>query len=159
MTQIPAGWYPDPDAQALPGRLRYWDGAAWTAHTHDPQPVAPAYPPAYPAPYGQTPAQAPYGQAGYEQIGYTPSAPKPRPTTPDGQPLSGWWRRVLAVVLDGFIQAPLYALASIPVVAWQWDELSSWFSGLSDSIENDPASPPDPAILDPTSAPGLVLVL
>ena len=25
----PAGWYPDPgDARAL----RYWDGAAWTAH-------------------------------------------------------------------------------------------------------------------------------
>ncbi|PPG49046.1 DUF4041 domain-containing protein [Rathayibacter sp. AY2B3] len=32
----PAAWYPDPTDAAL---LRYWDGAAWTAHTH---PVAAA---------------------------------------------------------------------------------------------------------------------
>jgi hypothetical protein len=30
VTQTPAGWFPDPQ---LPGQLRYWDGAAWTAHT------------------------------------------------------------------------------------------------------------------------------
>jgi hypothetical protein len=35
MTQIPAGWYPDPAPQTLPGRLRYWDGAAWTEHVSD----------------------------------------------------------------------------------------------------------------------------
>ncbi|NMD55228.1 DUF2510 domain-containing protein [Tsukamurella conjunctivitidis] len=27
---VPANWYPDPDNGEL---LRYWDGAAWTAHT------------------------------------------------------------------------------------------------------------------------------
>jgi hypothetical protein len=32
-TQTPAGWYPDPhDA----GAQRYWDGNAWTEHTHRP---------------------------------------------------------------------------------------------------------------------------
>lgn len=27
----PAGWFPDPQGEAA---LRYWDGNAWTAHTH-----------------------------------------------------------------------------------------------------------------------------
>jgi hypothetical protein len=30
VTQTPAGWFPDPQ---MPGQLRYWDGAGWTAHT------------------------------------------------------------------------------------------------------------------------------
>jgi hypothetical protein len=34
----PAGWYPDPNpgADALAGRQRYWDGSAWTEHTAAP---------------------------------------------------------------------------------------------------------------------------
>lgn len=31
-SSAPPGWYPDP--QGLPGVQRYWDGAAWTQHTH-----------------------------------------------------------------------------------------------------------------------------
>ncbi len=34
--QVPAGWYDDPNGG---GQLRYWDGAAWTEHTH-PSPAA-----------------------------------------------------------------------------------------------------------------------
>lgn len=37
----PAGWHPDPSGVA--GRLRWWDGQAWTEHVHDPGPApAPA---------------------------------------------------------------------------------------------------------------------
>jgi uncharacterized RDD family membrane protein YckC len=172
MTQIPAGWYPDPAPQTIPGRLRYWDGSGWTEHTHDPQPAPqpvpqaaqpgpPAYPPAYPQAYptayptSYPPAHpAPYGDPGYARAGA-----KARPTTPDGQPLSGWWRRVLAVILDNIVQLPLYLVAALPVLIWQWDDLSRWFSDLTDAVENDTPNPPDPAILDPTSAPGLLLVL
>jgi uncharacterized RDD family membrane protein YckC len=168
MTQIPAGWYPDPAPQTLPGRLRYWDGAAWTEHVHDPQPVPqppqpaypPSYPPAYPSPYGQAGyGQPDHGHGAYAPVPYGQAAIKQRPTTPDGQPLSGWWRRVLAVVLDGFIQIPLYLLAAIPVLAWQWDEISGWFSDLSDAIDTDAPRPPTPDVFDATSAPGLLLVL
>lgn len=35
----PAGWYPDPN---VPGSERWWDGAAWTAHTRPVQAHAPA---------------------------------------------------------------------------------------------------------------------
>lgn len=49
-TPPPAGWFQDPQS---PAQMRYWDGAAWTAH------VAPAHgAPAYGAPApGQTAAQ------------------------------------------------------------------------------------------------------
>lgn len=35
----PSGWYPDP--YGVPGLLRWWDGSAWTQHTHDESVPAP----------------------------------------------------------------------------------------------------------------------
>jgi hypothetical protein len=35
---VPAGWYPDPEN---PATARYWDGAAWTEHRHQPGQAAP----------------------------------------------------------------------------------------------------------------------
>ncbi len=32
------GWHPDPSG--VPGRLRWWEGQAWTDHVHDPAPAA-----------------------------------------------------------------------------------------------------------------------
>jgi uncharacterized RDD family membrane protein YckC len=156
MTQIPADWYPDPAQSGPPGRLRYWDGQRWTEHLHDPAPVPVSYatpPPAYPghAPYPASAAQNP-------PASWAPVA-APVATTPDGQRLSGWWLRVLATVIDGFIQTPLYLIAVVPIVASQWDELSAWVSAVSDSVDNGTPRPPNPALMDPLSAPGLALAM
>lgn len=48
----PAGWHPDPAGG--PGRLRWWDGQAWTGHVHEQAPAAPAV-----APVGGSPLEAP----------------------------------------------------------------------------------------------------
>jgi len=112
MTQ-PSEWYDDPQD---PSKLRYWDGVIWTDHvtpkqapTLEQSTIGMAQPPTW----GETatggdrpaypgPAPMPTWQQGY----VTPQA-----TTPDGVPLSGWWKRVLARVLDGiftfFIGLPL----------------------------------------------------
>ena len=88
MTQIPAGWYPDP-APVAPGRppaQRYWDGQTWTEHVHP----GPSY-----------------------QSGYT-AAPT-GPTTPDGVRLAGWWQRVGAYLLDALIVGVVSSILTLPL--------------------------------------------
>jgi uncharacterized RDD family membrane protein YckC len=128
MTQA-AGWYDDPQD---PNQLRYWDGIIWSSHT-SPKILPSVEQSTIGMPYGVVPAGArpqavgsqgaqgpsavqdgsgtppqaqgqpggewPYGQgAGQQGQGWQQLA-----TTPDGVVLSGWWKRVLARVLDGFI--------------------------------------------------------
>jgi uncharacterized RDD family membrane protein YckC len=172
MTQIPAGWYPDPAPQSVPGRQRYWDGQRWTEHLHDPQPVTPPPPPAYPA-YPGTPDQGypqaqpqaqpqampqAYPSAYPSAPAYHPEAARPA-TTPDGVPLAGWWWRVLARVLDGFIGLPLYALAITPVVASQWSQLQRWVDDLAYAADHNTPDPPAPDLFDITTGPGFLLLL
>ena len=93
MTQIPAGWYPDPaDPSGVYGQ-RYWDGRQWTEHVHP---------------------GASYVRPGRDA------------TTPDGQPLSGWWARVGAYVIDQVIVAIVGMLIGFPqvrVIAHQYSVL------------------------------------
>jgi len=57
----PAGWYPDPND---PSQSRYWDGAAWTEHTHGAQPAAPSTP--------AQPTQGDYQPGTTQPLGYQP---------------------------------------------------------------------------------------
>ncbi len=134
MTQTPPGWYPEPDpTYAGPqGRVRFWDGARWTEHVHDPGASAPA--PMYD--YGSGPA-----------------------TTPDGQRLAGWWQRVGANLLDGLIATPLVLLAVTPVITSQWDSLHQWFSDLQTAANNGTPTPPSPALLQFGTGPWFALFL
>jgi uncharacterized RDD family membrane protein YckC len=183
MTQTPAGWYPEPDPAyaGQPDRLRYWDGSAWTEHVHVPQPVMPPpappvqQPPAYPgdggfAPIGPgptghvDPVNPAFGYQSYPAGGtpgqYPGYAQQPTyATTPDGQRLAGWWWRVLAALLDGLIALPLYFLVAVPVIVDQWEELSAWGDDIVNAAENGTGNPPNPALFDPTTSPGLALVL
>ncbi|AXH97777.1 RDD family protein [Ornithinimicrobium avium] len=60
----------------------------------------------------------------------------PVPTTPDGQPLAGWWHRVAARIIDGVIILAV-GLALLPVLA------PGYWSGLMDFAmsQDDPFAP------------------
>lgn len=147
MTLPAPGWYADPTSP--PGtRVRYWDGVAWTEHVQVQQPV----------PAGQ-PAAAPAYQYQQPQPGYPAYGVPLVPTTPDGARLAGWWSRVLAQVIDGFILAPVALAAMVPIIAGQWDEITAWFDAISAAADNGTSVPAAPDLFDPTSGAGLALLL
>jgi uncharacterized RDD family membrane protein YckC len=143
MTQTPAGWYPDPSPQNVDGAgVRYWDGNAWTEQVNHPGQGYPTYP-TYPA----QPQSTPY---------YAPTVA----STPDGQPLAGWWMRVLATFLDWIFMIPVIALATAPVIINQWGDVQDWYhaheiNGTFKWHSGDTL----PAVFDATTSPGLVFFL
>ena len=139
MTQIPAGWYADPapgDSGPPPGQ-RYWDGQQWTGHVS--------------APFA--------GQGPLRSHGGSPGPSYGVKTTPDGEPLAGWWSRVGASLLDFVILTPLVVVAAVPVVASQWDSITDYFRRSMRAYETAAPQPPEPEILSASSVPGLVLTL
>jgi uncharacterized RDD family membrane protein YckC len=138
----PGGWYPDPLDQ---GRERYWDGWQWARTTRDTdqpparpqpgaapfgQPYAGGYPPQgqyppNPYPQGQYPPNS-YPQGQYPPNPYPPGQNAPPPygsgtpgikavRTADGVRLSGWWWRVLAVLIDWIIVSVIAAIPAIGI--------------------------------------------
>lgn len=145
MTQIPAGWYPDPDTSnpGAPQGQRYWDGQQWTEH------VAP---PAGAAQGGPMPSYAPMAPAS------GPSAPRAA-TTPDGEPLAGWWQRVGAYLIDIVVLTPV-----VLILGWPWiREIGTAYGDLVresvDAAERGGSLPDQTALLSDLFVPFLLLTL
>lgn len=127
MTQIPAGWYPDPDPDhPEPNGQRYWDGQQWTAHVQQPE--------GQPAPTGYGYGAAPYAGV---QVG--------RATTPDGQELAGWWRRVGAYLIDGVLLGITTSIVAFPWVSQVTDAYGRFFSEVMDAASSGSGTVPDEA--------------
>lgn len=147
MSQQPSGWYDDPND---PDQLRYWDGVIWTDRVApkrlptldqstigSPPPQPPRNPyaghapgqgrPQWGAPHGQQPPRPPWAGAGqgYYSIGQA--------TTPDGQLLSGWWRRVGARIIDGILTTIISAIVAYPLVR----DISSLYSTWMQKVFNN----------------------
>lgn len=146
MTQIPAGWYPDPDpASPEPRGQRYWDGQQWTEH------LTPAAAPSY-APTSTDAAQsamAPYG-GGRSLVSAT---------TPDGQPLAGWWQRVGAFLIDLLILTPLVLLAGWPWVREIGGVYGDLVSASIRAAENGSSMPDQGELIGSLWLPFLILTL
>ncbi len=113
MTDPVAGWYPDPGGS---GKLRYWNGHGWTQHVSPPdppaQPLPEAEPPVQPVELTTSPTTSlahvppPMGiPVGQEQA----QAVADR-SGPDGQVLSGWWRRFFGYLIDAILISILAAV-------------------------------------------------
>jgi len=90
VTQVPAGWYPDPASSPDGFGQRYWDGRQWTDHVHPG-----------------------LHSAGWSGGAYGDPAAA---TTPDGQALAGWWHRVGAYLVDGVIVTAVTLAAGFPLL-------------------------------------------
>ncbi|MFF1817071.1 RDD family protein [Kribbella sp. NPDC058245] len=85
----------------------------------------PAYPQTQQQGYGAYPQQ----QGGYGYPGQN------RFTTPDGQPLSGWWRRVAARIIDNIL-AGIVALPFTGYFIWQYMQWAlDYFQDVLDSAQ------------------------
>jgi uncharacterized RDD family membrane protein YckC len=151
MTQAPPGWYPDPAPQqpGQPPTQRYWDGQQWTAHVHPPAvatspteatqtgPVAPA---AATTPYGATPYSGSAPAASGTTYG---AATTPLPSTPDGQPLAGWWHRVAAYLIDSIAVGIAGSLLTIPAEIGAQSKMQRVLDRYQHAFNAHPNRPPD----------------
>ena len=115
MTQVPPGWYPDP-SPPQPGRPP--QQRYWDGRVW--------------TGHVHAQAMAPTTYAG------------PGPTTPDGVPLSGWWRRVSAYLIDGLLVGTASSLLTIPQQIRLQEDLDAVARRYEAELAG-PGSIPDPA--------------
>ncbi|MGD8148414.1 RDD family protein [Ornithinimicrobium sp. Y1694] len=99
-------------------------------------------------PFGQ---QQNWGQQQWQQmpqVGYQQQL-SARDTTPDGQPLAGWWHRVGARLLDGLLLGIFSVIVVVPLVAPSFsDNIRSWMDAVFAAVDSGSAVTPDmPAAL------------
>jgi uncharacterized RDD family membrane protein YckC len=63
------------------------------------------------------------------------------PTTPDGQELAGWWRRVGASVIDGLILLPIGIALAWPFWSDAFHAYAAWFDDSLDAIDRGGVAP------------------
>ena len=169
----PGGWYADP---VDPARERYWDGWQWSRNTRprEGQPPPYAAPAGQPTPSGVYPGPAPGGYpsqtpGAYGQPGYPPRYPPapayrgpagPMAFTADGVPLSGWWWRVLAAIIDYLLLSTVVAVVGAPLWLPVYDAFMAYFEAIV-AAQQTGVSPPvmDPNQLFPIRAQMLVTAL
>lgn len=152
MTGMEAGWYrdPAPPNPAFPTTLRYWDGTGWTTEV---KAASRREREAWHAEMAQARAEqaaqaweqaVATGTVTQEQVAQVTLASQ-RFVTPDGQALSGWWRRVGATMIDGILTGILGV-----VLSWRWlAQIGSAYGDfMRQAAENARAGSPMP---DPTA--------
>ena len=138
----PSGWYPDPVDHT---QERFWDGTSWTTRQRPPAtqqqpPYDQQVPAAQPRQVGYP--SSGYPQAGYEVQGYSQYRAAGRgPTTADGVPLSGWWRRAGATILDSLIIGVLSSIAILPFLNTLTAGMEAWMSDLILAAQTGGAAP------------------
>lgn len=171
MTQ-PSGWYDDPQD---PSQLRYWDGVSWSSHVTPkvsptvqdstigmPYGVAPAAQrPHGPGSQGSQGAPAAPGQHGpaqrWPQGGPMPSYGQPlgwqsnQATTPDGVVLSGWWKRVLAQIIDNIVVSIVALPLTFAPMKQAVNVLQDYFQQVANAV--NAGSSTMPALPDSLSGP------
>ncbi|MFN8126121.1 MAG: RDD family protein [Candidatus Nanopelagicales bacterium] len=170
MTTPAAGWYPDP---AGSGRLRYWNGQAWTGHVSPPDPepepvVATPEPDPEPPTLTAPPVFAPVAAAPPVAPTQAPQAVGPgwqQPAVadrlgPDGQVLSGWWRRFFGYLIDAVLISIIAALV-IGIYAAMTGGFGTLFnadawSALLAKAEANPGYQPSQAEIEGLLGPGLL---
>ncbi|TWE12192.1 RDD family protein [Rudaeicoccus suwonensis] len=173
MTDRPSGWYDDPDSpdqlrywdgilwsdrtmpKVKPGLedshigdpREQWDREHQDDEQHVPYGAAPfrGQQPGRPTGWGPG-AGSHYDprQGHYPQVQAT-YPPLPVPTTPDGEQLSGWWRRLVAFCIDGII---VFTVAV--ALAWHWLQpwvhtVTTWYDSVVTAAENHQSQPPTPS--------------